>query len=117
VAAPAGSPDASPKAIDQTTTLVRRTSIARALFGMGGLAVFQGDYGTARRVLEESRGMWSELGDEHSLAYVLTFLGFAALGQDDVSAALRFAEESSALFRRLGDPWGLALSLTGMGNA
>ena len=84
---------------------------AQALYSVGGLARFQGNFTLARSRLEESLALWRELGDRQGCAYALAKLGTVLKLQGDLAVAHGLLEESVALFREGGDKWGLALAL------
>ena len=75
---------------------------AKALSGAGWTALFQGDAGTAKELLEESVTLHRELKDEEGLASSLNFLGFVALlgGREDIPVAA-LLEEALALKPRI----------------
>lgn len=87
---------------------------ARALYSVGGLARFLGNFTRARSRLEESLALWRELGDRLGCAYTLARLGTVLKLQGDLVVAHGLLEESVALFREGGDKWGLALALFGL---
>lgn len=96
---------------------------AKALYGAGGLAFLQGDYGAARLLLDESVRLWRGLGPAHErgLGYALIILGMTVMGQEentDLDLALSCEAESVEIFRRheTEDGWGLALALNDLGN-
>jgi predicted ATPase/DNA-binding SARP family transcriptional activator/DNA-binding CsgD family transcriptional regulator len=75
---------------------------AKALNGAGWIAMFQGDFDTAKTVLEESLTLYRELNDEEGIASSLSFLGHVALlgHRDDIPVAA-LLEEALALRPRL----------------
>ena len=75
---------------------------AKALNGAGWIAMLQGDFETARTVLEESLTLYRGLNDEEGIASSLSFLGHVALlgHRDDIPVAA-LLEEALALRRRL----------------
>ncbi len=87
---------------------------AKALYSVGGLARFLGNFTLARSHLEESLALWRELGDRQGCAYTLARLGTVLKLQGDLVVAHGLLEESVALFREEGDKWGLALALFGL---
>ena len=89
---------------------------AKALYSVGGLARFLGNFTLARSRLEESLVLWRELGDRQGCAYTLARLGTVLKLQGDPAVAHGLLEESVALFRGGGDKWGLALALFGLGE-
>lgn len=87
---------------------------AKALYSVGGLARFLGNFTLARSRLEESLALWRELGDRQGCAYTLARLGTVLKIQGDLAVAHGVLEESVTLFREGGDKWGLALALFGL---
>ncbi len=90
---------------------------ARALFGIGQLAVFQGDNTTAQERLAAALPLFRDRGDKQGTAYTLTFLGLVALARDDLAGAQAVCDEGMALAREVGDPWGEAFTLRWAGEA
>ncbi len=87
---------------------------AKALYSVGGLARFLGNFTLARSRLEEGLALWRELGDRQGCAYTLARLGTVLKLQGDLAMAHGLLEESVALFREGEDKWGLALALFGL---
>ena len=86
---------------------------------LNGLAVFkkgQGDLDEARRLLEESVGLFSAQSDGLMRARSLSNVASILKEQRDYDAALARQEESLALFRQLGDQTGVAWSLRHLGD-
>ncbi len=81
----------------------------------GLVAYEQGDYPSARAMLEESLALSREIGDKSGIAHSLNNLGLVAMEQGDYSSARALYEESLALRRELGDKWGIANSLGNLG--
>jgi predicted ATPase/DNA-binding SARP family transcriptional activator/DNA-binding CsgD family transcriptional regulator len=52
---------------------------AKALNGAGWIVMFQGDYVSARRLLEESLAVYRELEDKEGIVSSLNYLGYVAL--------------------------------------
>ncbi len=98
---------------------VRTPARAKALFGAGTMAFFQGDFPAARQFLEESVSIGRELGaaGRRDLAHALATLGHLVLLQGNLSAARELAEESKQLFQEVGEVWGLAMVLSLLGEA
>ncbi len=87
---------------------------ARALLGVGTVALLQGDYEKARGLADESVSLWSELHDQANLAHALNLL---ALVQHALSAneeAETLYERSLAIRREIGDGWGIAQTLNNL---
>jgi predicted ATPase len=78
---------------------------AKALFGAGTMAFFQGDFPAARQLLEESVMVGQELGAAgmRNLAHALTTLGHAILLQGDPTTARELAGEDLRLFQEVGE--------------
>ena len=84
----------------------RMAARAHALYGAAGLAVYQGDYDSARSRFEESLAISRELDDGRCIARALNGLGFLAIEQNDYAAGREFFEASLATLLR--DPARLA---------
>jgi tetratricopeptide (TPR) repeat protein len=94
----------------------RTVARARALHGAGILAMFQGDYGATRTLLEESLAISREFGYRRDAAWSLGYLGVAARNQGDCGAARALFEESLAIFREVGSTDLIAWSLGHLGE-
>ncbi len=92
-------------------------SRAKALWGVGFLAMMAGDLEGARPPLKEGLSRFRELGDLQGSARVLLILGNIGMVLGDPSAPIAL-EESAVLARRGGDRWCLAhaLGLKGYGH-
>jgi predicted ATPase len=75
---------------------------ARALLGLGYLALRQGDYMRATEDLEASLVLYREAKDRRGEAYALCFLGWIALDRNELERAEGLLEESLALGRAVG---------------
>jgi predicted ATPase len=97
----------------------RTPARAKALLLPGALALFQGDFLEAGRLLEESVSIGWEVGTKgkRDLAHALMMLGHMVLLQGNLSAARELAEESKRLFQEVGEAWGLAMALSLFGEA
>ncbi|MCO6003860.1 LuxR C-terminal-related transcriptional regulator [Actinoallomurus purpureus] len=84
---------------------------ARALWACSWLAIIQGDQGSARTMLAESKALGERLGLEPVLGYVALYSGMVALNQGDGAAAVTCLEEAVARHRAAPDPLGEALAL------
>jgi predicted ATPase/DNA-binding CsgD family transcriptional regulator len=81
------------------------TAKAAALNGAGYITLFQGDYGTARALLERGLAQYRELGDDEGAASSLIYLGFVAvLSQQDLDTVPALEQEAVGLGPRLRDP-------------
>jgi predicted ATPase len=103
-------------ALHQAVPSERTEARAKALYGAGGLAFLQGEFGVARPLLAESVAIWRELADRRRLGFALIVLGMVALDQGDFDLALSSETESVGIFGEMEDPWGLALALNDLGN-
>jgi predicted ATPase/DNA-binding XRE family transcriptional regulator/Tfp pilus assembly protein PilF len=88
---------------------------AAVLNGAGVLALFQSDYAAASTSLEESRAVYTSLGDRAGLAHAISNLGWLAHDQSDYQTAERLFNESLDLRRAVGDAWGEAWSHNNLG--
>jgi DNA-binding CsgD family transcriptional regulator/tetratricopeptide (TPR) repeat protein len=88
---------------------------AKALWGVGLMAMVQGDFQIARAGLEESVALWRDTGDPHGLAVALRELSVVAYCQHDFVTAQCYNEEGVALFRTMDSQWDLALTLDNLG--
>jgi predicted ATPase len=81
-----------------------REALAIAHYGLGGLALAQGDSATAAEHAAYGVAIFRELGASHRrwLAYGLMQLGMARITESDPDAARPLLEESAALSRELG---------------
>jgi tetratricopeptide (TPR) repeat protein len=91
-------------------------SRAKALHGAGILAERQGDYSSARSLLEGALALGREAGDKQSMSLSLITLGNVAYEQGDYTGARTLYEESLTLKRELGDKLGIAYALNNLGN-
>ncbi|MEO7519730.1 MAG: LuxR C-terminal-related transcriptional regulator [Acidimicrobiales bacterium] len=76
---------------------------ARALWGIGMLAVLQGDVASATPAVEESLALARAGGLKRAEAQGLNLLGFISIFTQDPLAAMSRLEESVALARSVGD--------------
>lgn len=89
---------------------------ARALQGMGVLALNQGDYPNAKSCLEEGLEIWREIGDERGMAAALNTLGNLAWRHSEYDRAREFYDESLEIERRRGDTAGTVRALINLAN-
>jgi non-specific serine/threonine protein kinase len=89
--------------------------LARALDGAGMLAMTQGDFDTAVRLVEQGLDLRRELGDELGIAGSLNNLGMVAGASGDQTRALALFEESLTLARKLGDGTRIGAALNNLG--
>jgi predicted ATPase/DNA-binding SARP family transcriptional activator/Tfp pilus assembly protein PilF len=81
---------------------------AEALSGEGSLALLQGDYRDARRVLEHALELFRDLGDDAGAARSLHALGQVASYQGDRRASRARFEEALEAFAPVDDAGGVA---------
>lgn len=78
---------------------------AKALNGAGWIAMFQGDYGSAKMLLEEGLALYRKLADDEGVASCLVNLGLSAvLAQRDLASLPALIEEATLLRPKLADP-------------
>jgi predicted ATPase/DNA-binding XRE family transcriptional regulator len=87
--------------------------LATSLLNLGQATAHAGD-ARAESVLEESRDLYLELGDQHFAARSDLYLGYAALIQGEPGAALRSIRASLIAFWELDDLWGVTEALEGV---
>jgi tetratricopeptide (TPR) repeat protein len=90
---------------------------ARALYGTGMLAWYEGDLEAAGRYALEALALLRMLGDREWTATTLRLLGLVRMGEGSPEAARPLLEESRELFHEIGDAWGEAMSLYRIGLA
>jgi non-specific serine/threonine protein kinase len=76
---------------------------AKALYGAGVLARFQGDFARARMVCEQSLTLYRTLADNSGVVMALVQLGRIGTFQDDQTATKAFLAEAAALIDALPD--------------
>ena len=84
---------------------------AKALYGLGRVALGQGDYDTALTALGDSAALFRELGDADGLAYALADEGWVAAARGEYKRARQLAEESLAQARAAGNQTTMAAAL------
>jgi predicted ATPase/DNA-binding XRE family transcriptional regulator len=84
---------------------------AKALNGAGVLSIFQGDYESARLLLDEALAIMRDLGDKQGTARILNNLGQATMYQGDYLVAHSIHSESLEIMRELEDLPGIANAL------
>lgn len=84
---------------------------AKARYGLGRVALVQGDYDRAIPALNESARLFSEAGEAEGLVFSLADLGFLATAQGRHDDAQRFAEESVAVANEAGNKTTIAAAL------
>jgi len=87
---------------------------AKALNSAGMLVAEQGDYGRAALLVEESMGLFQELGDKRGRAAALNIRGIVAKLQGNYAYSVTLYEESISLQRELGNKRGIAVALNNL---
>jgi predicted ATPase/predicted Ser/Thr protein kinase len=90
---------------------------AKALYGLGRVALAQGDYDEAVPHLDESAALSRELGDTEGLVFALSDAGWIAAAQGDGERATRLAEEALLEARRADNKMAIAAALHSLGCA
>jgi predicted ATPase/DNA-binding CsgD family transcriptional regulator len=85
---------------------------AKALNGVGTLALWQGEDERAEALCQESLELYRELHDPRGMAIALYRLGQIALSRGDYPVATSRLQESLVLYREVGEKVLLAFSLT-----
>jgi DNA-binding CsgD family transcriptional regulator/tetratricopeptide (TPR) repeat protein len=86
-----------------------KDTIGEALNIAATIAFFQGQYATARCLIQESLALHRALKDQRGLAYDLSFLGqITLLSERDHEASRALIEEALAVFKELGDQRAIA---------
>lgn len=89
---------------------------AKALYSLGNLNRFQGEFETAKPNLEESLRLARETGDENYISLSLWALGMLKIERSDLEGAKVLIEESLAIAREMKDRQHISLRLTGLGE-
>jgi predicted ATPase/class 3 adenylate cyclase len=84
---------------------------AKARYGLGRVALVQGDYDDAIPLLERSARLFRELREAEGLVFSLADLGFIATAQGRHEDARRFADESLAVAKAAGNERTIAAAL------
>jgi predicted ATPase/class 3 adenylate cyclase len=90
--------------------------VARALNGVGLLAIRRLDFERAREALTEARELYRSIGDGKGEARQVYHLATLAWFRDDADEADALANEAETMSRRFGDHWGLAWTLAVRGT-
>ena len=90
---------------------------AKALRGLAGLLVVQGNYAQATGHYEESLALHRDQGDRRSEADVLVGLGDIALFQGDADRATAVFTNALTIYQNIGNTWGIAESKNGLAAA
>ncbi|MFI8301767.1 ATP-binding protein [Streptomyces nigra] len=90
---------------------------AKALWAQGACATAQGDLAEAVRLLDESRRLALELGDETALAWTTAMSGWTAQFQGDLPRAVELLSDSLSRHRALGNTSAASNVTTLLGEA
>lgn len=90
-------------------------STARAMHGLGNIALYRGETDAARVLYEQSLGIRRSIGDELGVANSLNNLGIIAANGGDAVRAEDLFRQSLATRRRLGDVAGVAVVINNLG--
>ncbi len=93
------------EALDLFAELGETGEHAEALFVLGTVAMYSGDYRGAVGIFEQSLAERRGRGDEHTAARHLGGLGTALLNLGDLARARAVLEESLVVARRFDDQW------------
>ena len=84
---------------------------AKALWGLGDLASWQGDQERGRTYVGEALALYRELGDKKGIAYSLCGLGMIEMFRGDHDSARALFEEGLEVARESGDGWTIGYAL------
>ncbi|MGH2548809.1 MAG: LuxR C-terminal-related transcriptional regulator, partial [Thermomicrobiales bacterium] len=90
-------------------------SLAKALWGAGVMAIGQGDYTDADRLLSRGLVLARETGDRYLIGFTLNGLGSTAIHLGDLDRASIYHTEGLTVLRELGDSDGIAALLGNLG--
>jgi tetratricopeptide (TPR) repeat protein len=97
-------------------TATRPKLRARLLFAAAVLAGEQGDYGSARQLLEDSLETCLELNDNRGVAVALNALAVTARDRGELSEASSLFERCLAIWKDLGDSADIGRALSNLAN-
>ncbi|MBV9865173.1 MAG: tetratricopeptide repeat protein [Abitibacteriaceae bacterium] len=103
-------------AADKSVAEISPEARAKVLSWDGVLAWSQGEFTTARTLLEKGLVMQRASGNERGIAALLSNLGCVTRDQGDFEAARNHFEEALSLYTTLGMKGGIAEALFGLGN-
>jgi predicted ATPase/DNA-binding SARP family transcriptional activator len=84
----------------------RNAARANALLAAGTLAFWRGDAASGQRWLEESRDLWSEVGELRRQGHASIYSGMCTLAlSHDPGQAQSSVDAAIAIFESLDDPW------------
>jgi predicted ATPase/transcriptional regulator with XRE-family HTH domain len=85
--------------------------LARALLAGGRMALYQGEYATARPRLEQATALWLAAGEQRMAGRTLNLLGSAAIYQGDLERAAICYEDALRCLQAAADRLGIAGTL------
>jgi tetratricopeptide (TPR) repeat protein len=103
--------------LGQTLGPAGRESVALALLGKGAWAFYQADYARAKSLLEESLGLFREIGYRFGICEAQTWLGMALINLGDYQQAKARLAESLALARKARDGNEIGFAVWQLGRA
>jgi predicted ATPase len=89
---------------------------ARLLFAGGILAVEQGDYGSAKQMIEESLNTCLALNDNHGVAVALNALAVNARDRGEFAIATSLFERCAVIWKDIGDSAGIGRALSNLAS-
>ncbi|MFZ1007273.1 MAG: protein kinase [Candidatus Sulfotelmatobacter sp.] len=108
--------DAIARLLVMEGTAARPKLRARLLFAAAVLAGEQGDYGSGRKLLEESMEICLELNDSRGVAVALNALAVNARDRGEMDTASLLFERCVAIWKDLGDSADIARALSNLAN-
>jgi predicted ATPase/class 3 adenylate cyclase len=102
--------------LDQSNGVGERVK-AKALYGLGRVALVQGDYEHAISQLEQSAALFRGVGDSEGLVYSLADLGWIETARGNHERARALAEEGVTVARGSGDETSIAAAVHSLGCA
>lgn len=90
---------------------------AKAVYGLGRVALAQGDYDQALPHLQESAAHSRQIGDSEGLVFALADLGWIASAQGDHEHAALLAQEALTEARKAANTMAVAAALHSLGRA
>jgi tetratricopeptide (TPR) repeat protein len=105
----------------ETGAVAARESIypereAAALANLANVDAWEGDFASARAILQRVEQIWSDLGDRRRLAIARSNLGVVAMAVGDLDESRRLLAESVVLGREVGDSQHVASALRDLGR-
>ena len=89
-------------------------NVISSLINLGYVDCQLGQYGEARRLLEEAQILCQQGGYEEAGAFSIYYLGLVMLGEAKLVEAALYFEKALTSYRDLEHRWGMALSMQGL---